>query len=222
MKALLTLVLCTLSLGIRASELPKDTINCYVIDNVAISKFDGTQLEGKTINKYIIAYKDMGKSVLKTHVILTKEFKTDGPRPYADAYTNQVISLSATSKMADADVIGLSDCKNFPNARILLDGKEIKADELWRMKPDDIANITVLKPGSKAARAIANVRNMGDKGKTGIIIISTMAKAKTGQIVFINGQKTSEDEMKKLKPEDISSVTIIKNDGVNEVRIVTK
>ena len=222
MKALLTLVLCTLSLGIRASELPKDTINCYVIDNVAISKFDGTQLEGKTINKYIIAYKDMGKSVLKTHVILTKEFKTDGPRPYADAYTNQVISLSATSKMADADVIGLSDCKNFPNARILLDGKEIKADELWRMKPDDIANITVLKPGSKAARATANVRNMGDKGKTGIIIISTMAKAKTGQIVFINGQKTSEDEMKNLIPEDISSVTIIKNDGVNEGRIVTK
>lgn len=222
MKALLTLVLCTLSLGIRASELPKDTINCYVIDNVAISKFDGTQLEGKTIDKYIIACKDQGKSVLKTHVILTKEFKTDGPHPYADAYKNHVVSLSTTGKMADADVIGLSDCKNFPNARILLDGKEIKADELWRMKPDDIANITVLKPGSKAARAVANVRNMGDKGKTGIIIISTMAKAKTGQIVFINGQKTSEDEMKKLKPEDISSVTIIKNDGVNEVRIVTK
>ena len=71
MKAILLLALCTLTLNVQSMDVKKDTINKYVIDKQVIERFDGTQLEGKTISKYIIAYRNVGNVVEKNHVIIT-------------------------------------------------------------------------------------------------------------------------------------------------------
>ena len=63
MKALLLSVFCALVMNVQAMEIKKDTIDQYIIDKKVIERFDGTQLEGKTILKYIIAYKDAGNTV---------------------------------------------------------------------------------------------------------------------------------------------------------------
>ena len=65
MKAILLLALCTLTLNVQSMDVKKDTINKYVIDKQVIERFDGTQLEGKTISKYIIAYRNVGNVVEK-------------------------------------------------------------------------------------------------------------------------------------------------------------
>jgi hypothetical protein len=71
MKNTLLFVLCSLALNFYAQTPQKDTIDKYVIDKQVISHFDGSQLEGKTIFKYIIAYRNVGKFIEKNHVILT-------------------------------------------------------------------------------------------------------------------------------------------------------
>ena len=71
MRTLLLLAFCTLALNVQSVEIKKDTIDKYVIDKQTIERFNGTQLEGKTISKYIIAYKDAGNVVEKMHFILT-------------------------------------------------------------------------------------------------------------------------------------------------------
>ena len=53
MKALLLSVFCALVMNVQAMEIKKDTIDQYIIDKKVIERFDGTQLEGKTILKYI-------------------------------------------------------------------------------------------------------------------------------------------------------------------------
>ena len=55
MKALLLSVFCALVMNVQAMEIKKDTIDQYIIDKKVIERFDGTQLEGKTILKYIMA-----------------------------------------------------------------------------------------------------------------------------------------------------------------------
>ena len=71
MRALLFFAFCVLALNVQSSEIKKDTINKYIIDKQVIERFNGSQLEGKTISKYIIGYKDTGNFVEKIHFILT-------------------------------------------------------------------------------------------------------------------------------------------------------
>lgn len=197
MKALFTFALCAFVLGIQASALPKDTVDSYVIDNVAIAKFDGTQLVGKTIDKYAIAYKNNGKSVEKCHVITTRK-------------SGKVINIK-----------GMPEGKDLHNTLILLNGKEVTFSDTTNLKPEDISNITILKAGSKAAKAILKQRGRTDKGEV-MIITSNLKEEAPEKVIYINGKKSSESEMKKLQTGVILSMTIKKNNGTPEVYIVTK
>lgn len=204
MKALFTFALCACVLGIQASALPKDTVDSYVIDNVAIAKFDGTQLVGKTIDKYAIAYKGNGKSVEKCHVITTRK-------------SDKGINL----KGKVIDIKGMPEGKDLHNTLILLNGKEVTSSDTTKLKPEDISNITILKAGSKAAKAILKQRGRTDKGEV-MIITSNLKEETPEKVIYINGKKSSESEMKKLQKDGILSMTIKQNNGTPEVYIVTK
>lgn len=197
MKTLLTFALCAFSLGIHASALPKDTVDRYMIDNVAIDKFDGTQLMDKTIDKYTITYKKNGKSVEKHHVITTKK-------------SGKII-----------DIKGMSEGKDRNNTLVLLNGKEVTFSETTSLKPEDISNVTILKAGSEAAKAILKQRGRTGKGEV-MIITSKVNEEAPEQVIYINGKKSSKSEMKKLQKDVILSMTIKKNNGTPEVYIVTK
>lgn len=201
MKALLTFALCAFSLGIHASALPKDTVDRYMIDNVAIDKFDGTQLMDKTIDNYTITYKKNGKSVEKHHVITTKK---------SNKLSGKVIGIK-----------GMSECKDRNNTLVLLNGKEVTFSEATSLKPEDISNVTILKAGSEAAKAILKQRGRTDKGEV-MIITSNLKEEAPEKVIYINGKKSSESEMNKLQKDGILSMTIKKNNGTSEVYIVTK
>lgn len=204
MKALFTFALCACVLGIQASALPKDTVDSYVIDNVAIAKFDGTQLVGKTIDKYAIAYKGNGKSVEKYHVITTRK-------------SDKGINL----KGKVIDIKGMPEGKDLHSTLILLNGKEVTSSDTTKLKPEDISNITILKAGSKAAKAILKQRGRTDKGEV-MIITSNLKEETPEKVIYINGKKSNESEMKKLQKDGILSMTIKQNNGTPEVYIVTK
>lgn len=211
MKTLFAFALCTFSLSIYASELPKDTVDRYIIDNVTVDNFDGTLLNGKTIDKYVVVYNDNGKTVEKKHIISTKK-------------TINVTDLKEWPKGNDEN-----------DVHILLDGKEISSSAFGSLKPEDIANITVLKPRSSAAKAVCEQR--GYKDKKGVVMIFTdksnvstssnkisagVSTNSSNKVIYINGKRASEKEMSELKADGIASMTIRTKENATEVYIVTK
>lgn len=127
MKALLLSVFCALVMNVQAMEIKKDTIDQYIIDKKVIERFDGTQLEGKTILKYIIAYKDAGNTVQKKHVIVTDSKNLSfGGKP-----------------VKQMKYEGL----------IIVDGKEAEGNDISYIKADEIVNMEIYKAGSKVANS---------------------------------------------------------------------
>ena len=135
MGTLLLLAFCTLALNVQSVEIKKDTIDKYVIDKQTIERFNGTQLEGKTISKYIIAYKDAGNVVEKMHFILTG---------------NESVSFSNTP-IKQSKYEGL----------VIVDGKEMSSDEFSKMNAKDIAGMKVYKAGSKVAESYGETGKNG-------------------------------------------------------------
>lgn len=127
MGTLLLSVCCSLALNAQSIEIKNDTIHKYMIDKQFIDRFDGTQLEGKTISKYIIAYKKVGSVVEKNHVIFTE---------------NKQASSEAQS-VGPVKFAGL----------IMVDGKEKSIEELNQLKADEIASMNIYKADSKVAKS---------------------------------------------------------------------
>ena len=190
MGTLLLLAFCTLALNVQSVEIKKDTIDKYVIDKQTIERFNGTQLEGKTISKYIIAYKDAGNVVEKMHFILTG---------------NESVSFSNTP-IKQSKYEGL----------VIVDGKEMSSDEFSKMNAKDIAGMKVYKAGSKVAESY------GEPGKNGVLWITTKANKTSENIYFIDGRRVEKDEVDKLSPNKIPSMTVKKEEGNSVIQIVTK
>lgn len=124
MRKILFALFCILVLNAQAYEIKKDTIDRYIIDKQVVDRFNGSQLEGKTISKYMIAYKTVGNVVEKNHVIYTESSK-----------------ISLKSSPSKIKYEGL----------ILVDGKEMSNESLGSLKTEDIANMEIYKAGSKVA-----------------------------------------------------------------------
>lgn len=134
MKTFLLSALCALALNVQSMEVKKDTIDKYMIDKQVIERFDGTQLEGKTISKYIIAYRNVGDMVEKNHIIITEDK-----------------GFSLNGKVNQMKYEGL----------IIIDGKEATINELSHLKAEKIAKMENYKAGSKVAESYGE---KGEKG----------------------------------------------------------
>ena len=187
---------CALVLNLQSAEIKKDTIHKYVIDKQVVENFNGTQLEGKTISKYIIAYKNVGTVVEKNHVIFTG---------------NKTLSINGL------DTKGILNGSIYEGL-IVVDGKEIDGKELNEVvKTGDMVSVDIHKPGSKVADSY------GEKGKKGVLMIVTKAgKASNGTIYFIDGRRVEKAEVDKLLPGKIASIRVNKKDGSSVVDITVK
>ena len=197
MKAFLLLVIGALALNVQASEVKKDTIDKYVIDKKNVERFDGTQLEGKTISKYIIACKDAGDVVERMHVIYTDD---------KNISVNGGLILSGSVK------------GTVYKGLVIVDGREIDSKDLNNVvKTGDIFSVTIHKPGSKVAESY------GEKGEKGVMVIVTKTgQDKNGTIYFVDGIRTEKEDVDKIVSEKIASIDVNKKDGVSIIQITTK
>ena len=111
MKNTLLFVLCSLALNIYAQTPQKDTIDKYVIDKQVISHFDGSQLEGKTIFKYIIAYRNVGKFIEKNHVILTTPETATTTFDGLIIVDGKEVDANFQTKLKEEDIASISFCQ---------------------------------------------------------------------------------------------------------------
>ena len=191
MRTILFTVFCALVLNVQANEIKRDTIDRYIIDKQVVARFNGSQLEGKTISKYMIAYKTVGNVVEKNHVIYTGGSK---------------ISLNTIGTPSKIKYEGLA----------IVDGKEVPSESLNALKPEDIANIEVYKVGSKVADSY------GEKGKNGVMMITTKAGKEMSNIYLIDGVRAEKADVDKLSPNKIASMSVDKREGTSVIEIKTK
>lgn len=214
MGTMLLSAFCALALNVQSIEIKKDTIDKYVIDKQVIKRFNGTQLEGKTISKYIIAYEDAGHVVEKTHVIFTEAASTSVnsgtpvkiqlKRKEDDAVGNMIINLGTP-------VNGIKY-----EALVVVDGKEMSPSDFRKMDAKEIFSMTVYKADSKVAKSY------GEKGKKGVLWVTTKANKTSENIYIIDGRRVDKSEINKLSPDQIASMSVNKKEGNSVIEIRTK
>lgn len=203
MRTILLSAFCTLVLNVQSTEVKLDTIQKYIIDKQVVKNFNGTQLEGKTISKYIIAYKNVGKTVEKTHII------------YTNKPTNIPQTTEANEGISSIKLEG--DSSNKTKALIIIDGKETVSLDFKEIKPESIASVNVYKPGSKVAESY------GEKGLNGVIMVVTKNnKSRSDITYFIDGQRVNKQMVDNLDPTKIASMNVNKADGNSVIEITTK
>lgn len=196
--------LCAMFFNTHNEEIRKDTIDRYVIDKQIVENFDGTQLEGKTISKYIIAYKDAGNVVERKHVIFT----------HKNSVTIGNVAINSTTSRNYLDGNSLVSGDVFSGI-FIVDGKETSVHELVNVA-NDIEHINVFKPGSDVAKSY------GEKGNNGVIVVTTRTNKNGGHICFVDGRRVEKSEVDKLSSDKIESMTVKKEEGTSVIYIVTK
>lgn len=218
MRTILLTALCAITIGTQA-KVANDTIDKYIIDKQPVEHFDGSQLEGKCISKYMIAYKQ-GKGVVERHHVI---------------YTGDENEKTFTIE-GDAD--GPIVVSKALGALVIIDGEEMTREGLSMIKSEDIAHVEVIKDTDLA------VKQWGSKGVNGVIIVTTKA-FKSGNadgrgftvskfvepLIIVDGGEVSQKEFEKINPKDIDHIEVIKNGskaaeqwgskGLNGVIIVT-
>ena len=189
MRTILLTALCAVAIGTQA-KVANDTIDKYIIDKQPIEHFDGSQLEGKRISKYMIAYKQ-GKGVVEKHHVI-----------YTDA---KIVRLTGND---DKSVSVVTE------PLLIVDGKEISPEDFAKINSETIDHIDVLKAGSKAAE-----ETYGEKGKNGVIIVTTKAAKSSATtdgevdflvykaLIIVDGKETSPEDFAKLKPKSSAEYT---------------
>ena len=155
--------------------------------------------------------------------------------------TNTVIDNTKNSSLSGNFTLNLNDTHK---PMYIIDGKEYAPGEsdLSKLDPDDIESVSVLKNESA-------LEAYGEKGRNGVVIIKTkknvgLSNSSALNISTLNLNKTSEPmliidgkkyapgeyDLSKLNPDDIESVSVLKNqstlevygeDGKNGVVIIT-
>ena len=208
MKSLLIAALCAVTFTAQAQEAKRDTIDKYIIDKEPVAHFDGSQLEGKCISKYMIAYKESGNVVVKNHVIYTSD---------KDEKTLTI----------EGDANGPIVISGVLNPLMIVDGKEMTYEGLSMIKSEDIVSVNVCEPGSEIAKSY------GEKGREGVIFVTTKATSVTKVVeplIIVDGKETSQEDFAKINSAEIANITVLKpepavkiwgNKGCNGVIQVT-
>ena len=102
----------------------------------------------------------------------------------------------------------------------IIDGKEIEQAKAKDINPQNIKSIDVLK-GQSA------LEKYGDKGKNGVILITMKTNGEkmtpreeifinhpdsTVKLIYVDGKLITEEELKKMDPKDIESMSVFKGD----------
>ena len=180
--------ICALALNSAAMPAQQDTVDRYVINNEKIEKFDGSQLEGKTVKSYsiILATGDAGTTVYRVHDISTEQ-------------------NTITIKGVSAETSGTKPL-------YIVDGKEMEKGSTLSIAPDKIASIKVFKPGSREAAVY------GEKGDNGVVVVSIVTDKDNASdsgalepLYIIDGEIVDKKAVDKLDVNKIESINVVKD-----------
>ena len=161
-KFIIVFALCLASYALSAQQ------TIYVIDNVTVEKFDGSQLQGKIIKNYHISTQGSGKKAVTVHAITTAPATTTvyGISNIPESIRIQDIGIDSLANSVGGPKIKIRQTD--PNAQaplFIIDGGDpVGEDAIKNLDPGKIKSMTVLKDA-------ATMMKYGTSG--GVIIIET-------------------------------------------------
>ena len=148
MAGIILSTICAVALGTAALPASADTTDIYMIDNVEVKNFDGSQLNGRTISTYNINRTTVGSEPVRVHIIKTVPF----------GKTIRITPEVAGPSPEDLLHVPIEEMEN---PVFFLDGARISELAFKSMAVKDIANIESF----KAAAASEYLQRLKDEGK---------------------------------------------------------
>ncbi|MGN6341841.1 MAG: N-acetylmuramoyl-L-alanine amidase [Ginsengibacter sp.] len=130
-------------------------------------------------------------------------------KKYGERGKSGVIEIQTKRKTASVN-FARTDSKTIASVPddvlIIKDGKEIPNKETKSIAPNSIRSINVLK-------GEAAIKKYGEKAKGGAIEINTKYNIPENTSVIIDGKKSTREDLEKIEPGNIESITILKDDS---------
>ena len=163
-------------------------------------------------NEEVLIKAKIGDHLFTAQTIIVKDKRRNGG----------IDSVSVINFPSGANDLSLTDF----NGLVLVNGIEVAGEELKKIKPDEIVEISIYK--SKSA-----LKEYGEKGKNGVIIISTKkqvtddpqtpvieirgkANIADNAVYYVNGKETSKEAVELIDPAKIQSINVLKGNSAEQ------
>lgn len=149
MASIIISTICAAALSAAALPASADTTNLYIIDNVVVKNFNGSQLNGKTISAYDITFSEAGSKTVRTHTIKTEPFGN----------TVSFSSTETTPGMPSAAIVSFPQVDT-ENSVIFINGRLASEAEFKALDSRKITGLNVLK-GQSAVDFLEKLKEEG-------------------------------------------------------------
>ena len=213
MRTLLILGLCATAMVANAQTAKRDTVTRVMLNGTMYKNFDGSLLTNKTIASYnmdTITLPSREECMEINNLRMLHAINMNLSRGYhidTLAYQNTPVIILHKIKTTDAPVpepqpISIRRTDGGGTPLMIVDGVETTTP------PTDVIEIRVYDPNSDEAK------EYGEKGKNGVMVITTKQKFKI--IYIIDGKESTEAEMEALSHSQIESMTVLKGKALKE------
>jgi hypothetical protein len=181
MTSIILSTVCALALNAAALPAQVDTNDIYLIDNVRIENFNGSQLAGKMVNSYVIRRENVGGTPVRIHFITTNAENVQTP---AVVLMDQDFNNATVVSVGDKDQPQIRIRTTNPSLSVddiiyIVDGKQIGSEEFKKLDPKNIKSMEVFKNAS-ATKYLQDLKDQGKyQGETkadGGVIVVTLKK----------------------------------------------
>ena len=163
MTSIILSTICAVALNAAPMTAPADTNDIYLIDNVRIESFNGSQLAGKTVNSYVIRRENVGGTPVRVHFITTNAGNAQTPAVVLmDPDFNNATVVSVGDNDQPAIRVRTTNPSVSENVIIyIVDGKQLGSEDFKKLDPKNIKSIEVMKDAS----AVKYLQGLKDQGK---------------------------------------------------------
>lgn len=226
MKKIFILIACAVLYAAEAVSQTAETETVYIIDGEKITRFDGSQLKGKTVAEYRVVNAKKDGTQKTIHMIDTSDGKLSnlsGTIVNVSGDTTaitecRVIRLNKDGKpvtdsaeasadgrkrtVSSTNVYVSRDSTGTKKPLIIIDGKEYNG-KISDINVNTIKSIDVYKAGSDMAKQYA--------GKDTVDVMVVTKKEKSDDFIFyVNGIRVTKADFEKLPSDKIKSMDIYK------------
>ncbi|MBO4916670.1 MAG: TonB-dependent receptor [Bacteroidales bacterium] len=190
MTSFIITTICALALNAASLPAQADTTDIYLIDNVRVENFNGSQLAGKIVYSYVIRRENVGDTPVRVHFITTGSVQGGEVAASAQAKAPTVVMFD--QDFSNGTVVAVGD-KDQPLIKVrttdpsmspddivyIVDGRQITTDEFKKIDPKNIKSVEVMK-GDSAAKYLQGLKDQGkypgDINPKGAVIVVTQKK----------------------------------------------
>ena len=170
----------------------------YVIDNVTVENFDGSQLKGKTIGDYQITTTGKGNKAITVHAITTVKRTMRSQMIVND---NGKIILKTDSLMAKSGVNHFGSGTG-QNTVYIVDGKVVEESEVKNLPTKQIQSVTVVKDSE-------SLKQFNLDGSSSVVNIITKSEESAKELLkSLPGAKVEEDGTVTINGQSVKKITI--------------